>query len=163
MHRRQDGDAEHHSGRRQQADVERIAEVVECPDAARDLAHGSASQRVGVPLRAVALHAGKRVGADLPHDVDREATPEIVAAFVEHLERQAEHQNYDQGVHRRAWLAGAECVDQPADPDRDADLGERGAGEHQGEQEDAAAMAAPVAPGESENRNEAGHVGLRTC
>ena len=160
VHRSQHRDAEHHRGRRHQADVQGVAEVVERPDAARDLAHRSAGQRVGVPLRAVALHARKRVGADLPHDVDREATPEIVARFVEHLERQAERQDHDQGVYRRARVTRAERVDQPADPERNVDLGQRGAGEHQPEQEDAAAVTAPVAPGERENRDEAGHVGL---
>jgi hypothetical protein len=82
---------------------------------------------------------------------------------VEHLKRQAKRQDHHQRMHRRAPLARAQRIDEPADPDRNVDLGERGAGEHQGEQEDAAAMAAPVAPGEGENRNEAGHVGLRTC
>jgi hypothetical protein len=160
VHRGEDGDAQHHRGCRQQADVQRIAEVVERPDAARDLAHRGAGQRVGMPLRAVALHAGEGIGADLPHDVDRQATPEIVAAFVEHLERHAERQDHQERMHRRAGLARAQRVDEPTDPDRNVDLGEHGAGEHQRKQKDAAAMAAPVAPGERQNGDEAGHVGL---
>jgi hypothetical protein len=151
-----DHDAEHHRGRRQEMQVEGVAEVVERPDPASDVPDRLAGEGVGVPVGAETLHLGEGIRPDPPHDADREPAPEVVAALVAGVEQDAEAGDQQDRQDGSPAVAAIERIDQSAGGDRDQDLGERHADQPDREQDEQDGVAAPVSPSEREDVVETG-------
>ena len=136
--------------------VERVAEVVERPDRARDIPDRLAGKGVGVPVGAEPLDPGEGVGADPAHDRHREPTPEVVAALVAGVEGEAEPGDQQERAKRALAVFGVQCIDQPADRHRDQDLGSGHGEQAGGEHDERARVPAPMTPGEGQDISETG-------